>query len=292
MKNLGLVIILVILILCGLWLYNCTFGKTDAKTGKNNILNISADTNEKQNNTNQLPNPANTVANSPTPAATKTITGDFSVPILMYHYIRVNPDPADEMGANLSVSPDVFREQMQYLKNNGYEAVNVSQILNDDGKKKIAITFDDGYKDAIENAYPALNDFNFPATVFVITEKVGQDGYLSWEDIINLKNAGWEIGSHTLNHPNLVQIVTDSAKNEITESKKILEEKLKTTINSFCYPAGKYDETIINLLKDAGYKYATTTNNGYNNNTDNLLELSRVRINGSDGVSGFENKIP
>lgn len=279
MNKFWLIILAIILLFGGFWLYNRTANKNKVSAD----VPSSSPTSANQNSNNQtLP--------FPTPTITKTISGDFEIPILMYHYIRVNPDENDKAGANLSVSPDEFRTQMKYLRDNGYEVANLNQMLADNGKKKVVLTFDDGYHDAYENAAGILKDFGFTGTVFVIVNKIGENGYLNWDEIKALKNAGWEIGSHTIHHLDLTN--NKGAKEEITESKKILEEKLGTKIDSFCYPAGKYNDEIKQIITNAGYHYAVTTKNGYKNNTDNLLELKRTRISGSDGLSGFASKIP
>lgn len=287
MKNFWLILLVIILFFGSLYLYNCATGK------KNNSPTITSTGPSSESSQNQV-NSDNTGLPSPSASQKPTITisGDFTSPIMMYHYIRINPDPADQMGANLSVTPTDFAKQIKYLRDNDYEIVNLNQVLVDDGKKKAVATFDDGYKDVLENAMPALKENNATGTVFIIVNKVGTGGYLSWDDIRTLKNTGWEIGSHTLNHPNLTQVDTETARQEITESKAIIEKEIGTTVESFCYPAGRYNEDTINMVRDAGYKYATTTVNGFNNSTNDLLELSRIRVNGSDGLSGFEAKTP
>ncbi len=288
MKKFGLLLIIIIFIFGGLFLYNNAKGKNTKNTENQVTSTTSADSitnsSDTKNKTKNSP--------SPTPTTTKTISGDFTDPIYMYHYIRVNPDQNDKLGKSLSVSPSDFDGQIKYLKDNGYEIVNLNKILIDDGKKKAVITFDDGYKDALDNAFPVLQKYNATGTIFIIPNKVGTDGYLNWDEIRTLKNAGWEIGSHTVNHPNLTQLSTNEANKEITESKTIIEKEMGSMVESFCYPAGRYSEEIVNQTKNAGYKYATTTVNDYRNSTNDLLELSRIRICGEDGVSGFIAKTP
>lgn len=282
MKKFALILLVIVFCIVGVFLYNRTQSKnTDNKT-------------DQSNTTDTVPSYSTTqkTSASAVPTVTATISGDFADPILMYHYIRVNPDANDKLGANLSVSPSDFAAQIKYLRDNNYELVNLNQILRDDKKKKVAVTFDDGYKDALENALPVLKANNATGTIFIIPNKVGTDGYLSWDDIRTLKNAGWEIGSHTVNHPNLTQIDVSAATTEITESKTIIEKEINDKVISFCYPAGRYSENIMNIVKDAGYKFATTTVNDYHNSTNDLLELSRIRISGDDGVSGFIAKMP
>jgi len=214
-----------------------------------------------------------------------------NVPILMYHHIKSNPDPKNQLENSLDVSPENFKEQMSYMNKEGYQTTTLDKLFPNPQGKKFIITIDDGYKDAIENAYPILKSFNYTATLFIITNDVGKEGYLSWDDIKTLKNEGWVIGSHTLNHPNLTNIKEDEAKKEITQSKEILESNLKTSIDFFCYPAGKFNQKIINLVQKANYKAAVTTIEGKTNIYQDIFKLKRIRVNGSESLTEFIEKL-
>ena len=152
----------------------------------------------------------------------------------------------------------------------------------------MVLTFDDGYKDNIDNALPILKKYGFKATVYVITDSIGQDRYMNWDDLKNLKNNGWAIGSHTQTHPDLTQINIDNVKDQLERSKQTLEKKLKIKINDFCYPSGKYNDNIINEVKNTGYNDAVTTKPGSKNNIDHKYELNRIRINSDTSIDSFK----
>lgn len=204
----------------------------------------------------------------------------FSVPILMYHYIRDYHNPDDKIGTNLSVSPKIFADQVRWLKENGYQSVNFSYFSRPDSavKKPIIFTFDDGYEDAYTDAYPILKKNNFTGVFYIVTGFVGKGNYLNWEQIKTMSENGMIIGSHTLNHIDLEKADSGMAKNEIEASKKILEEKINKKIYDFCYPSGKYNDAVIDSLKKAGYQTATTVKGGIATEKNSYFELPRIRM--------------
>ena len=217
-----------------------------------------------------------------------------ATPILMYHHIRANPDPNNKLEASLDVLPKNFEKQISYLAKNKYQTERLTDLFSSQDKStgpRVIITFDDGYKDVITEAYPILKRYGYTATVFPIVDYVGRDFYLTWSDLWILKTAGWEIGSHTLTHADLTKIPYTQAKEEMNQSKKILEYQMKSSIEVLSYPAGRYNSDIIGLAKEAGYRRAVTTVYGKLNYSDEDLGLKRIRISGSDQLPNFINKL-
>ena len=229
----------------------------------------------------------------PTEAGFKPMKG---IPVLMYH--KVNPDPRTG-GLGLRVSPEDFDWQMQYLKINGYHAVGLGDVLDyfQQGKalpeKPIVITFDDGYKDNYQYAYPILKKYSYTATVFVVANIIGktnefdlkkhmqpENKMMDWSEVQSLATGGITIGSHTLTHPHLAQISAAEAMQEIVESKKVLEKGLGKEVRFFCYPYGDYNDAVANMVKEAGYRAAVTTQLGLNNPDTSPYLLNRIRIMG------------
>jgi peptidoglycan/xylan/chitin deacetylase (PgdA/CDA1 family) len=215
-----------------------------------------------------------------------------NTPILMYHHIAINDQPKNQTEIDLHVSPDNFRSQMNYLKSQNYKTINLSDIFCKSFDKNVAITIDDGYKDNITNALPILKSFGYKATLYVITNDVGKPDYLTWDDINTLKNAGWEIGSHTLTHPDLSILSQASAKNQIFESKQILETKLNIVVSSFCYPSGKYNTETLSLVKQANYLYAVNTKIGKTHSLSDPFQLTRIRVHGPETLTSFISSLP
>lgn len=228
--------------------------------------------------------------NLPEPKTLGVATKDESdTPILMYHHIQDVSKNANTAEKNLSLSPAKFKEEIKFLSDSGYKTATLSELFNNDPEKRIVLTFDDGYKDLITNAFPILKVYGFRGVAFIIVDDVGKPGYVTWDDLKNLKNEGWEVGSHSLTHPDLEISSNDTAQKQIIDSKKILEDKLGIIIDFFCYPAGKYNQNTISMLKAAGYGGAVTTTSGTKNYQSNIFELKRLRINGDGSFVGFKN---
>jgi len=213
------------------------------------------------------------------------------VPILMYHHIRQSQPQDNHVEKGLDVSPTAFEAQMKFLAAKGYHSILLKEIFTHPGGRLVVITFDDGYKDVIEKALNILQKYHFQAVAFIIVDKVGQPGYLTWDDIARLESAGWEIGSHTLSHPDLTKINKEKAKKEIQESKAILERHLHKPVYSFSYPAGRLNSEVVKMVQGAGYQEAVTTRFGVEEKTKERYQLPRVRVSGFDSWHSFVKKI-
>ncbi|MDD5496288.1 MAG: polysaccharide deacetylase family protein [Candidatus Omnitrophica bacterium] len=204
----------------------------------------------------------------------------YVVPVLMYHSID---ERAGE--TKLSVTPESFARQMEFLKKNNYNVVGLDKIaayMQGEEKvppKTVAITFDDGYYNNYKYAFPALKKYNLPATIFVITDKIGRDGWVGWKEIKEMADFGiMTIGSHTKSHVWLPTLDDKRLKAEIYGSKDILEKGLGRRVDYFCYPLGGYDERVKEYVKEAGYKGACATNPGRFKPADDIYAIKRVRI--------------
>jgi len=237
------------------------------------------------------PSPSTTPIQSSSSPEIYPQTSTETAPILMYHHIRIPPKKTNKIESGLDVSPLNFEEQMAYLYAKGYKTISLDKLFEKSEEKKFIITFDDGYKDVIENAYPLLKRLDYKSTIFLIVNDIGKEGYLNWEDIKILEKAGWSFGSHTLSHRNLLSLKQDEAEKEIVLSKEKLEGKLENPVDFFCYPAGKFNQDIIKLVKEAGYKGAVTTLFGKDNKKEDIYQLKRIRVSGSDTLQSFIKKL-
>ncbi len=219
----------------------------------------------------------------------------IQVPIVLYHHIRpITPD-MNALAKGLSVTPEVFDRQLEYLEKNEFSTITLDQFYSAlIGKeslpeKSIVLTFDDGYKDAYTYALPLLEKHHLKGVAFVITQAVGTSEYLTWDQIREMDKSGvFEIESHTLTHPELPKLSHKKMKKELEESKKILEEKIEKPIEFFCYPYGRYSKEIV---KEAGYKGAFTTHYGTTHTLPSIFETTRVRLTNDDVGENFEKKI-
>jgi peptidoglycan/xylan/chitin deacetylase (PgdA/CDA1 family) len=216
----------------------------------------------------------------------------------MYHYIRVPPNPADPIGVGLSVRPAIFAAQMDYLARRGYQTVTLAHLHQamrgeaDLPPHPIVLTFDDGYADFYEVAWPVLRQYNFHSTVFVITGKVGQRGYLSRDMLIELDRSGLvEIGAHTVTHADLTLVAPARLQWELVASRRALEGWLGHPVTSFCYPSGQYHAGVVAATRAAGYAVAVTTRSGNEHQLDQALEWTRLRVSGPGSVGGLASAL-
>jgi Predicted xylanase/chitin deacetylase len=215
-----------------------------------------------------------------------------SVPVLMYHSIDY------EKGNELRVPKEVFKEQMGYLKQKGYTTLTLNELysffINNKPvpDKSIVITFDDGYKDNFENAYPVLKEFGFNATIFVITSTVDNDkNYLTSKQLKELDADGIDIESHTVNHEQLDKLTYDKQIDTLKDSKEYIEKVLGKSAKYTAYPFGKWNADTIKAVKDAGYSMVFTTASGWSNKNQDIYELHRIYVSANYNIKEFERRI-
>ncbi len=204
-------------------------------------------------------------------------------PVLMYHFIG---DKEKEL--KLYVSPEGFEKQMHFLHKNRYNVVGLDKIIRYIKDKKrpplntVAITFDDGDYSNYKYAWPVLKEYRLPATIFVITDKIGQEGWLGWKELKEMSNSGLiTIASHTRAHTWLPDKSNAVIKEALVDSKKILEDGLGKKVDYLCYPLGAFSERVKKAVKAAGYKAAFTTSPGPPEPDDDIYAIKRVRISNS-----------
>jgi peptidoglycan/xylan/chitin deacetylase (PgdA/CDA1 family) len=200
----------------------------------------------------------------------------------MYHSVSLQASPNNL----LAISSETFDRQMRFLKIHHYNVIPLKSLSDLIKAKKqlpaktICLTLDDGYKDNYIYAFPVLKQYNLPATVFIITNEVGRADRLSWEEIKQMQDSGIiTFGSHCLGPEPLTKINSlQEVKREIFDSKKVLEEKLGVEVNAFSYPEGRFNSKIRQLVIDAGYKLAVSTNPGKKFANDDIFALKRLRM--------------
>lgn len=237
---------------------------------------------------------ATRLANLPQAAGTTPIpvTNIKQVPILMYHSISDNPKNL------LCLAPAKFREQMTYLRQAGYHAITAKELADwGTGKpladKPVLITLDDGYRDNYTNAYPSLKDAGMKATIYVITGSIGSNNSLTQDMLKEMSASGVvEFGAHTVSHLDLTTLSGARLHDEIYNSKQQLEEVLGVPVTSFCYPSGRFNQSTVEAVKQAGYLSAVTTKPGEAEVAQGMLTLHRLRINGDITIEQFKHMLP
>lgn len=210
---------------------------------------------------------------------------------LVYHSVgRVSiwDDPY-----KLNIDPFLFERQMQLIS-----------LLKE---RQVIVTFDDGFANIFKHAIPVILRYNIKSIVFITTGFIeGKVSFaslfaqglnlrsLTWEDLLKMADAGIEIGSHTVTHPNLAKLDSEAALKEIRHSKKIIEERIGRAVKYFAYPFGSrnsFNNKVKNLVQDSGYEMAYTNIMGFNDNASDPYELRRIRIYSNDNILRFKMKL-
>ncbi len=210
-----------------------------------------------------------------------------SAPILAYHSI-------DESRSFVSIAPAQFEEQMHYLWSRGFKSISLRENIQyrmlekPIPSRRFVLTFDDGYKNNYDIAFPILKKFGFTATIFVVTGLIGKVSswvehenmlilpLLSWDEIIEMKKYGIDIQPHTQSHPDLTTLDIKKIKEEIINSKGEIEKRLGDMVDLFCYPYGRFDNRVVEVLQQSGFKGAVTTRLSMNHFPANPFMLGRI----------------
>ncbi len=182
---------------------------------------------------------------------------------LMYHGIADNfaEFGINETGAEIyCVKPAEFEKQMEYVGKIVSSTPCRCDELNNLHTSKVIITFDDGLESDYTQALPILKKFGLKAYFFILVEKIGTKGYLNWQQIKELKDAGMIIGAHGLTHRILTELNNSELERELGKSKNILEKNLQTQIECMSIPRGLYNAKVIKEAIKLGYKKIFTSN--------------------------------
>ena len=156
--------------------------------------------------------------------------------------------------------------------------------------RPIVLTFDDGYRTHLSNALPILRARRWPGVLNLEVANLKPAWGIRPAGVRELIRAGWEIGAHTLTHPDLTALDAARLEEEVAGSRAAIQRQFKVPVNFFCYPSGRYNQAVIAAVQRAGFLGATTTRYGLARPSE-LYTLARVRVNGSDGLSGFAAKM-
>lgn len=206
---------------------------------------------------------------------------NLEIPIFLYHHIV--KEESEIQYDYMQTTEKTFEEQIRGLENLGYHFISYQDLIDyNNGQKKLykkscVLTFDDGCKDIYTNAYPILQKYNIPFTMFVVTNAVGADGCASWEELKEMQDSGLAlIASHSTNHTEFNKLSVAETLENVDSSYKALEENLgEQNTKIFTYPYGLYSQEQLEPLKEEGY-VINLTDNKINKSKDlNLYGLHR-----------------
>lgn len=227
------------------------------------------------------------------------------LPVLMYHRIAV--DGPREL-ASYRVGPAEFEEQLRYMKSMGYYSVSLEEWHAAKERRKqirgrpVLLTFDDGYVDFLEEAFPLLEKYGFGALVFLVAGRIGRSNswdskygetnrLMTWEQICALQEKGIEFGSHTVTHPPLTALSPEEIVREGALSRAILQKGLGRQVKSFAYPFGDFDPVVSHLIGACGYIYGFTCYSDVSRYHDSLLAMPRINVEGGATVEWLAHKM-
>tara|TARA_X000001036_G_scaffold50182_1_gene40066 strand:- start:1022 stop:2080 length:1059 start_codon:yes stop_codon:yes gene_type:complete len=207
----------------------------------------------------------------------KYYSKDLGTLALMYHRFNENKYPST------NIQMDVFTKQINIIKDKRYEFENPKNFdltfNKPKSKKKILLTIDDAFSSFYENAWPFLKKNKIPFILFVSTEPVGKNGYMTWDQIREVEKENFAfIGNHSHSHEYLLDLSFNDFKKDIDKSIKIFDEKLGYNSIFFSYPFGEYSLEQINYIKKK-FKYAFGQHSGVIDFNKDIYELPRFPIN-------------
>lgn len=215
------------------------------------------------------------------------------VPILTYHYIRVDTKPGDALGRQLSVTPSMFADQMRLLHDVGAHTITLGDVLAALTEHRalpprpVVLTFDDGHNDFATRAVPVLQQYGFVATSFVVPDFLGRATYMTVQQVQQVAAAGMVIGAHTMDHIALTSVPPSVAMSQIDRSRAVLQAMTGQPVADFAYPYGAFDAAVASLVQAAGFRDAVSTIPGYVQPLADRFILHRNEVVGSDTLRDF-----
>ena len=227
------------------------------------------------------------------------------LPILMYHSIAEDgPRELDPYRVSLAA----FRDQLRWLRRHGYYSITLGEWASCIAEQRrprgrpIVISFDDGYRNFLTNAWPALQAADFRATMFVVTGKVGTAAdwdatsaapleLMDWDELRVLRDQGLEIGSHSTQHTDLLSLSDEEIVADSVQARAALRQELGTDVSAVAFPWGKNDARIRGALARGGFRIAVATDGGRSRFGDNPMRLPRIEIFGSDDIDMFASRV-
>lgn len=232
--------------------------------------------------------PTLTPSHTPTPTWVYNEPGKVVAPILLYHHVN-----GENTDSRYRVSIPNFRYQMDALYAHGYTAITISMLVEaltqgrDLPEKPIVITFDDGHMSVYEQAFPIMNEYEFPGVFYIVANRINNlNDFVNAEQITNMVNAGWEIGSHGYTHQDITKNHA-SAAYEIGQSKLDLQTVLDININTFAYPYGEVNPFVAQKVRDYGYRAGIGLGTSITHTYNTLFYLNRIEIQGDYTLEQF-----
>jgi len=203
-----------------------------------------------------------------------------SIPILLYHHVA----------PGRPITPQAFEAQLRFLQDNSYRNLSIDELMQVvEGNREVpaqafVISFDDGYGDNWTCAFPILQRLSMKAIIYLVTERVGTEGFLSWPEIRSMSESGLvTFGSHTHTHRRFVRREPyRNLEEELRQSKTLIEDELRKPCEHLAWPWGDYETAWLPFVKTVGYRSAATTLSGANTTGKDPYALKRINVRKPD----------
>lgn len=222
------------------------------------------------------------------------------VPVFIYHRFDEPRYPST------NISKEIFSAQLAYLRAENYQVLPLSELARliregeDLPQKTVGLCIDDAFTSFARHAVPLLQEYGFPATLFVNTDSVGTPGYLNWDELRDLLTRGIEIGNHTSSHAYLVEMAPEESVDDwkkrliddISRAQRQIKLELKVEPDIFAYTYGEYSPQVIEIIRELGFKSAFAQQSGVLSSTADIWTLPRFPMGGPyANLQGFKNKL-
>lgn len=226
----------------------------------------------------------------------------WTVPILMYHQVSASPQAAFR---KYTVTPRELDRQLRALTLAGFRSTPLEDLAAADTRayalrrRAVVLTFDDGLRESVLEAVPLLERHGFTATFFLPTGFIGESSVwlrreigadfplIGWDEARSLESHGFRCGAHSVTHPRLAQLPSESMLEELTAARRMLEGQLGRKVTELAYPYGSYDAAVRDAAETAGYRLALTTVDARATHVDHPLELPRIPVVGGESTADF-----
>ncbi|MFQ5850238.1 MAG: polysaccharide deacetylase family protein [Candidatus Binatia bacterium] len=220
----------------------------------------------------------------------------MSVPILTYHAVEMNGGEYKQLPPNkvlYLIKRDLFEAQIRYLAEQNFrtalveDLISVAHTQGSLSERTVCLTFDDGSASDYRIVFPVLRKYGLRANFFVVTDRVGKPGYVTWNQLNEMTADGMSVQSHSHTHPFFSQCTASEIRKELVQSKSIIETHLGGSVKIFAVPGGDWNERCRSAVKDCGYQAVCTSRAGINRDPLDLLALKRLSIRRADSLAKF-----
>jgi len=203
------------------------------------------------------------------------------ITVLMYHAVLPDPHTAEGADAHYAVSTQNFEKHIDAMDQGGFAVRSVRDLLDSSGQRAVAVTFDDGHQSNFEHAFPLLADRGLTADFFVNATTAETRNYISWAALREMSDAGMSIQSHGRTHRYLDDLTTKDVLEELSGSKKEIEDRIGRPVDLFAPPHGRFNDDVLRIARQAGYRAMCCSRPGQWKPDTRVYEIPRVAVLGS-----------